>query len=222
MSAQRKAGYGKAPHGQYQPGGGTGTGNMIKAKLNLDSFTPILLHADTLSDPLSDEAKAFKRVSSKRTKTDSDHEDMARMEYMAGLYLGNSGQVVIPSRNLVRCLIEGARITKSGPKVERGLVPLATDFDLDYDGPVTPDDLYSDKRFVSRMTVRVGTARTVRCRPIFKEWGLEAEVMIDETVLSLEDLADIARNSGQMIGLGDYRKGGGFGRFQVEVSQLAA
>lgn len=190
---------------------------MITVEIEMQGLTPLLMHSDVLSDPLSEETKAFKRVSGKRTKTDADHEAMAEMEYLAGLYLDGDGQVVIPGRNVTKCLIEGARITKSGAKVERGLALMAAEFPLVHDGPATAGALYRDKRYVSRMTVVVMRSKTVRCRPIFRHWSVAASVMVDETVLSIEELGDIARNAGQMIGLGDYRKGGGFGRFRSVV-----
>ena len=191
---------------------------MQNLNIEITGTTALLMHGDALADPLSDLTKDFKRVSSKRTKTDDDYEAMARMEFRAALYVGADGGVVIPAPNIVKCLIEGARITKSGAKVERGLVVAATDFPLTFDGPRDLGDLYRDKRFVSRMTVKVGTSRTVRCRPIFRSWGLVASVLVDTRVLGVEELGDIARNAGQMIGLGDYRRGGGFGRFDARVT----
>lgn len=57
----------------------------------------------------------------------------------------------------------------------------------------------------------------MRCRPQFRQWGLSASAWIDPAVLNLDELQDIATNAGAMIGLGDYRKGGGFGRFTATV-----
>jgi hypothetical protein len=190
---------------------------MIKVGLHITGTTTLLMHADTLADPLRPETKDFRKVTSKRTKTDDDYEEMSRFEYLAGLYLNTDGRIVIPARNVMRCLIEGARITKSGPKVERGLIVLDTDFPLQYDGPVEPGALYADKRFVSRMTISVMKKRTVRCRPKFSQWAVDVELMIDSKVLSVDELRDIATDAGSMIGLGDYRKGGGFGRFKAEI-----
>jgi hypothetical protein len=165
--------------------------------------------------------KEFKKISGKRVKTDADHEEMARLEFAAGLYQGQDGQIVIPAQNVMKCLIEGARMTKSGAKVERGVTLAAPEFPLEYDGPTNPDALYSDKRFVSRMTVKVGQSRTMRCRPQFINWQLTIKVYIDPTVINEAELADIAANAGSFMGLGDYRKGGGFGRFEAKVLEMA-
>jgi len=194
---------------------------MINAQIKITGVTALLMHSDQLADPLWDGTKAMKRISSKRTKTDADHESMAEMEFRSALYLDADGAVAIPYRNIVKCLIEGARITKSGAKVERGLAAMGTDFTLTYPGsPLTPADLYSRKEFVSRMSVKVGQQRVMRVRPMFRQWGLTVDVMTDPAVLGIEELADIAMNAGQMVGLGDYRKGGGFGRFNASVSLI--
>src|SRR5574343_1093909 len=190
---------------------------MLNVSIKITGYTALLMHGDQLADPLADVTKAFKKVSGKRTKTDADHEDMARMEFLAGLYV-EDGQIVIPNRNIMKCLIEGARVTKMGTKVERGLTVTGTAFPLVHDGPSDPEKLYADKNFVSRMTVKVGQSRTIRCRPVFKRWSVTATALIDPAVISLDELQDIASNAGALIGLGDYRKGGGFGRFSAHVT----
>ena len=189
---------------------------MLTVQIDITGDTALLMHADTLADPLAEVTKAFKKVSGKRTKTDADHEAMARQEFLAGLYF-EDGRVVIPNRNIMKNLIEGARVTKMGPKVERGVTIMGASFPLRYKGPSDPEGLYADKNHVSRMTVKVGQARTVRCRPIFREWALTASALIDPAVVSLDDLQEIASNAGALIGLGDYRRGGGFGRFTAVV-----
>jgi hypothetical protein len=192
---------------------------ILDFKIEITSLRELLMHSDLLVDPLLPEAREFKKLSGKRTKTESDHEEMARREYRASLYFDADGVVAIPDKNVMRCLIEGARVTKSGPKIERGCVLDGPHFALDYQGPTTVEGLYADRNFVSRMSVKVGTQKIMRCRPIFRRWGLTVTGIVDESVLSIDELGDIARNAGALIGLGDYRKGGGFGRFLATVTQ---
>jgi len=185
----------------------------------MNGGTTLLLHADTLADPMADATKAIKKISGKRVKTDADHEEMARQEFIASLYM-DDGNVVIPGRNVMKALIEGARITKSGAKVERGLIITGQSFPLQYTGPRDPEALYADRNFRSRMSVKVGAQRVMRCRPQFRRWSLTVSALIDPAVLNLDELQDIASNTGAMIGLGDYRKGGGFGRFTAVVKAV--
>lgn len=192
---------------------------MLTVQIDITGDTALLMHADTLADPLLPETKEFKKVTGKKTKTEADHEAMARMEFLASLYL-DDGQVVIPNRNIMKNLIEGARVTKMGPKVERGVTITAAFFPLQYKGPRDPEGLYADKNFVSRMTVKNQMSRVVRTRPIFRQWAVGVSALIDPAVVSVDDLQEIASNAGALIGLGDYRKGGGFGRYSATVKAL--
>lgn len=192
----------------------------MKYLIEITGTQPLLMHADTLADPLDPLTKQFKKISGKRSKTDEDHEAMAEAEFLASLYLDDNGAVCIPAANIKKCLIEGARVTKSGPKIERGLTLLGIDFVLDHNGGAKPGDLYQDPKFVDRRSVKVGTARTMRVRPRFNEWSMDVECDIDPAVCSEDDLKDIAANAGALVGLGDHRKIGGYGRFIAKVSKI--
>src|SRR5947207_12190936 len=81
--------------------------------------SPLLMHNGRLVDPLDPIVKKIKEVSSKRVTTDQDHEDMARLEWLGGIYFDGSVGPSIPAPNLMKCLIEGARLTRNGKKIER-------------------------------------------------------------------------------------------------------
>jgi hypothetical protein len=193
---------------------------MDKVRIDVQGASPLLMHAATLADPLDEATKAFKTVSGKRSKTEDDHIAMSRMEFAAGLYLAQDGYPVMPAANLMACLIAGARITKSGPKVERGMTLLGVEFPLIYTGPKTAAELFADPNFVDRRSVVNQRARVMRTRPKFREWGFTAEGYVDAGILDVPTLTAIAADAGNLIGLGDYRKGGGFGRFTAKVSAL--
>ncbi|HEX7461747.1 MAG TPA: hypothetical protein VF317_06210 [Dermatophilaceae bacterium] len=182
--------------------------------------SPLLMHNARLADPLDPIVKQLKTISGKRIKTEADHEAMAQLEFAGGLYLDDHGPVV-PGVNIERSLVEGARITKSGKKIERGLFVLDTQVPLIYKGPRTAAELY-EQGFVSRLSVGVTTNRVMRTRPQFREWSLGAEAEVDEGVLNLSELSDIADTAGRMVGIGDYRpaRGGGNGRYTTVVVVL--
>lgn len=190
----------------------------MKVKLTLTSSSALLMHAARLSDPLDPATKALKVVSAKRTKTDDDHEEMARLEFLGGMYWDEEIGPYIPGANLHRCLVEGARLTKRGRHVERGVIVTDDVLPLGYSGPRTPDELWADKNFVSRLSVGVTTSRVMRTRPRFPQWALEAELIVDTGQLDFEDIQEIAETSGMLIGLGDYRPR--FGRFDVVAEQI--
>jgi hypothetical protein len=192
----------------------------MKYKIEIHGTMPLMMRSDILADPLHPSTKALKQISGKRSKTDEDHQEMARMEFIASLYRGHNDEIVIPSNNLMACLIEGARVSRSGPKVERGVTMMGIEFPLEYVGPRNPEDLYADASFVDRRSVKVSTKiRIMRVRPVFREWGFTAEAYADPTVCSEDDLAAIASTAGNLIGLGDNRKGG-YGRFTSVVTKI--
>lgn len=193
---------------------------MAKYRIEVVGSMPMLMHCDVLTDPLHPLTKEMKQVSRKRVKTDEDHELMSWLEFRASLYVSPlTGEIVIPSGNLMKCLIEGARQTKSGAKVERGVTMLGIEFPLEYHGPRTAEELFAEAKYVDRRSVKVSTARVMRTRPIFREWSLSAEAYADPSVCSKDDLTDIVTNAGRFIGLGDNRKGG-YGRFSATVTVI--
>jgi len=191
---------------------------MIDFTITLTGTAPLLMHNSRLSNPLDPATKALKKVTSKRQKTDDDHEQIARLEFAGGLYLDPDVGPFIPGENIARCLVDGAKLTKMGVKVTRGVF-ISTDVNpLSYKGPRAEQSLW-DQGWRHMASVKVGTSRTRRCRPWFPEWAVQAEGVLDPAVLELDDLVTIASNAGSLIGLGDWRPR--FGRFTATVQQIA-
>ena len=191
---------------------------MIDFRIRITGTAPLLMHSSRLSDPLNDATKALKKVTAKRQKTDEDHADIARLEHAGSLYIDPDVGPYLPGENISRALVDGARLTKQGIKVQRGVL-IATDTNpLSYRGPRTVAGLWDDANFRHMASVKIGTSRTMRCRPVFREWTTEAEGVLDASLLDLADLQAIATTAGQMIGLGDWRPR--FGRFTAVVERV--
>lgn len=188
---------------------------MQKFTLTLTGTTPLLVHNSRLADPLDPAAKALKKISSKRNKTDDDHEALGEAEFMGGLYLDPDVGPYIPGLNIAATLLEGAKLNKLGMRVKRGLLVTTDVNPIAYDGPRDPAQLWRDGGFTHRASVGVGTSRVMRTRPIFRDWAVQADGLLDESQLDLDLLAQIAQNAGDFIGLGDWRPR--FGRFVAKV-----
>ncbi len=185
--------------------------------ITLAGTHPLLMHSARLSDPLDTVAKAMKTVSSKRVKTEDDHMELARLEFTGSLYIHADLGPFVPGENIERCLVDAGRITRAGTKVTRALF-IHTDMNpLIYPGPRDAKGLWADENFRHRASVKVQQNRVMRTRPQFREWELTAHGTLDTSVLSLEELKQIADTAGTMIGLGDYRPR--YGRFTADVSQ---
>jgi len=190
---------------------------MAHFRLTCTGTTPLLMHNPRLSNPLDEITRAIKRISGKRVKTEEDHEEIARLEHAGSLYLDPDVGPYLPGQNFEKCLVEGARITKAGKKIERGVF-VETDVNpVSYDGPRDKDGLWKDQNFRHTASVKVQMNRVTRTRPQFRTWIAEAEGMFDPAVISLDELREVAETAGTMIGLGDWRPR--FGRFTAEVER---
>lgn len=180
--------------------------------------SPLLMHNERLADPIDPYTRWLAELTKKRTKTERDHEDIGRREFMAGGYWasdeGPTGArigPVIPTWNIIRCLQEAASRHKLGRHVARGIVPVSEETPLIYDGPRDGDELWKSGLFHSRKGVGVGQKRVIRTRPCFTNWRVEPELELDLTILDPDTVNLIAREAGIYYGLGDARPR--FGRF---------
>lgn len=190
---------------------------MLQEKeYHLKSVCPLMMHNGQLADPLNDFAVALKAISGKRKKTDADHEEMGRLEFLGGLYMGQNGhglQPVVPAQNIRATLIHAARKRREGKQAEAGVFVLDPLY-LEYDGPTDPDDLWEKgSPFVDRSIVSVQRNKVARTRPIFPHWEGKVNVTFDDEVLNESQLDEWFRIAGQIIGFCERRPM--YGRFEV-------
>lgn len=190
----------------------------MKVRIHLTGTTPLLMHSAVTVDPLHEKTQAIRAITSKRKKTDDDHAEIARLEFHAGMYYDPDAGPYVPGWNIFKTLQEGAKLTKAGMKVARGLVINDEVNPLVYKGPRTLEELWT-ARFYLTTSVRVSTARTIRCRPQFPAgWQVETDGTLDTKVLSLPELRSLAEDAGSMVGLGDWRPR--YGKFSAVVEEL--
>jgi len=189
---------------------------MLQEKsYQLKSVCPLLMHNGQLADPLNDFTIAMKAVSGKRNKTPADHQEMGRIEFLGGLYMGQNGKgiaPVIPPQNIRGMLIRAARKRKEGKLAESGLFIMDNTF-LEYEGPTDPDEMWEDGRFTDRRMVVVSRSRIARTRPVFDEWEATVDVTYDDEIISESMLDEWFQIAGHIIGQGDNRPQNG--RFEV-------
>lgn len=183
----------------------------MKVQLHADGTTKsggsaLILHNEQLADPLNEYTRAIAGISKKRNKTEADHLEIARLEFLGGLYVNGNGPC-IPANNILRCLQDGAVRQKLGRDVARGVYPLTKDVDLHYEGDENrdPDEMWKAGTFSLRKTVGIQRSRTVRTRPLFNEWSLDLMVEVDETIWDLDKLERAWADAGKYAGLGEMR-----------------
>lgn len=181
--------------------------------LRITGSSPLMMHADTLANPLNPITKAHKELTSKRKKTDDDHEAIAKSEFIAGAYWTKDVGFFVPGQNFDATFWAGAKLSKLGVHWKRGAMVVTDKAKLVFDGPDTPERLWQDLGFVDCRGVKVGTAKVMRYRPIFRDWSVELEVALNPDVLNINEAKKAIEDSGKLIGVCEYRPR--FGRFEV-------
>lgn len=128
---------------------------------------------------------------------------MARIEFMAGLYLSPNGPV-IPTYVLDSMLVNAAKKSKEGPLAKSSAFCL-NHASLEYDGPRDADMLWQTESFRYSALVRVGMARVARMRPRFDDWSCVAEVNVETTMINPGRIDEWMQVAGTQIGIGDWR-----------------
>jgi hypothetical protein len=178
---------------------------------------PLMMHSERLANPFDDVTKAMKAVTGKRKKTEDDLLEIARLEWLGGLYHDEDAGIHVPGYNVFAAMVNGGKMHKLGTQIKRAVVIQEDKLALKFEGPKAPEDLFQNKRFVDMRSVKVGTAKVLRCRPIFRDWELTFTVLYEESAIQKDDLDRVMEDTGRMIGLGDYRPR--FGRFEVSKAE---
>jgi hypothetical protein len=173
-----------------------------------------------LADPLSPEARAVAELSGKRKKTERDMEELARREWMGGLYYDEKLGPVLPAWNVVRSIQEAARLSKLGKAIERGVFPEDELAKLEYEGPRDREEMWKSRQFAFRKGVKLSGRKIIRTRPIFHECAAEFVAVVDPTVMDFETFAVLASQAGRYIGVGDFRSGR-YGRYAAVCTLLS-
>ena len=186
---------------------------MEQLTIKITGTAPLLMHADTLANPLNAATKAHKELTSKRKKTDDDHLAIARSEFIAGCYWSEEDGFFIPGANIDATFFAGAKLQKLGVHWRRGALVLENRVKLLHDGPATPQALWESPANVDCRGVKVGTAKLMRYRPIFLDWAAELTVALNPEVLDVQEAKKAIEDGGALIGTCEYRPR--FGRFGV-------
>ena len=178
----------------------------------ITGVAPLLMHNGQTADPLNPHSRSIAEITTKRKKTDADHLEVARREFMGALYLMN-GEPCIPAEMIEAALMRGAMKEKHGPQAKAGLI-VENNARLEYKGPRKPEDLWKSEKFRLRVPVKVGQGKVMRTRPRFDDWSAHLKVGYMPSLLNADHVRGFAIVAGEQIGIGDWRPR--FGRFTVK------
>lgn len=189
---------------------------MKSIKYHAEGITTLLMHSDVTANPLHPFTKELKSLTSKRKKTDEDYEKIARTEFRASLYYKQDKGFYMPAKNIDATLLASAKMFKLGVLWKQGAF-VDTDADFIFpDSKLLPDALYDAKEGAYRdmQTVKIGTAKNIRCRPAFNQWSFDFTIIIDEAKFNERQIDDIVINAGKYVGICDYRPR--YGKFDIK------
>lgn len=189
---------------------------MEQLTLRITGTSMLMMHSDRLADPLAPETKAHKELTAKRKKTEDDHIAIARSEFIAGVYWTAKDGVYIPGANLDASFLAGAKLQKLGTHWKRGALVLEERVKLLHDGPTTPDALWESPSHRDCRGVRVGPAKLMRYRCVFRSWSAQLTVAVNTDVLNVDEAKKAIEDAGALIGVCEYRPR--FGRFEVSYA----
>ena len=168
-------------------------------------------------DPRNQFKKKIAAITGRKgKKTESDLEELERLEFLSGLYMHDQHGPIVPVANIRRMLIDGARKDKNGKEFESGVF-VVEDAPIQYDGPRDAEEMWKEReRFAWSTVVKNQRASILRTRPRFKTWAVEFQVDIEDSIVSLDMLNTALMRAAVMCGIGDGRSIG-CGRFNFEI-----
>lgn len=170
------------------------------------------MHSNDGVNPLHPMSKKIKEITSKKKKTDEDHEQILRLKWEMGLYLAKDGKPMIPSTNVEACIRDAAKKVRRGKEIVSGLVVQPDEIPLIYTGPTDREGLW-EANFVDIRIGRVDRGRVPVARPRFDNWQLKFMLEYSENDFNDDEIKQFIIEAGSKIGLCDYRPK--FGRFSL-------
>lgn len=216
---------------------------MQRYKFQINGITALLMHNNNIEERDRIEAVRKKMKGGKAGDDRSPPESWKGYVYRSE----ETGNVCVPSENLLTCLLNGGVKVKVSGKETLKTHSQRVGFDrLDYDllvngKPIACADIdkitgeftehaNASRNLGFRLHVKpasVGKSKHIRVRPMFTNWSIAGTFEIeteDTTILGLTALRDLFSTAGRLAGLGDWRpssptRPGQYGRFSAEVER---
>lgn len=224
---------------------------MKQYRIEIEGTTPLLMHADNIA--FAEKIAAWRRDPANREHSVSGDDRSPPWSWIGYLY-HDGRHVGLPGDNLMTMLREGGARVKTGraggketfkKHTQAGLMLDGMQFRLLAHGAEVPvaqfEPLIGDLDFVRHIEAaedagfellvkraRVGQAKHVRVRPMFRSWSAAGSLTVmDESIsgLTREVIEAVLTQAGEMIGIGDWRPSsprasGTFGKFAASVQPL--
>ena len=185
----------------------------------IKGLTTIIMHScaamDESNSLVEEKAEIMRKKGSNRTSADKVR--LKEIDTLLGFWIGENGEIEIPTSAIRRCLEDSAKKLKQGGQVREGLIVTKTTFHYDKSLGETLDDLSKNKEVQLTTPAVIGKSRILITRPHFKEWSCNIEIDAEEDLVDISQLKHWFEIGGRRVGLGDWRpqKSGLYGRYRL-------
>lgn len=179
---------------------------MKSIKFRITGTMPLMLNNPQTVNPFNEFTKRLKPLTSKRTKTDDDLEEISKIKFLASLYINAQGKYILPSEHIENAVIAAAKERKLGAKFTRSMQVIG-DSEIKFkDADKTPEQLYELEIYTDVRAVGIKNSKITTTRAIIPEWSLDTEIWFDECQIDEKDLCDCLEVAGLRYGVGTYRR----------------
>lgn len=215
--------------------------------VTLTGKTPILMHSDNIE--WADQMAAWKDSAANKKGSKAGDDRSPAWRWIGALYHDDE-QIVIPSDNIARCLMEGGAMVpvpggKNGKtfkaQTQSGMMTGEAEWPLLVNGKPIPVKkllgLTKEQDFARHKTVaselgfslhvkraKIGSSKHVRVRPRFDKWSTFGTLVVTDDQITKAALVEILDYAGRYKGLCDWRPGGRtpgpWGMFSAEVKEV--
>jgi hypothetical protein len=202
--------------------------------VSITGIQPLLMHSDDID--WSDQMEAWKSDKDNKKMSKPGDDRTPAFRWIGSLYRNDERQIVIPTENIMRALMEGGAMVPvpgGGKKTfksqsQSGIMPRALSWPLLINGKVpdgksieTIDGLLKEKDFKKHQAkveslglfdlfikrARIGASKHIRVRPRFYKWATGGELVVQDEQITASVLQDILHMAGTYKGLCDWRPG---------------
>jgi hypothetical protein len=212
---------------------------MRNLEVTVQGTAGLLCSNVTYSDPLGDyhKKKEFFTDKKGKGKTDDVHRAIRILDWLYSGYWKHEGEVQVdesenavgfegwsdpylPGSNLQRCLRNAATKWKLGKDVLRSVV-VTNNPTLEFNGPKDAVEMINHREPKLQLSAFTGRGVWVN-RLYLPDWSARFQLTLDDEILGVDQLRNIARMAGKAEGLGTWRPR--YGRFAVtsieEIEEL--
>lgn len=189
------------------------------AEFKLEGTAPFvqLRFSEKSMNLMMDKMKKGSQAKSKKERTARDFDD----DFVQAQHISTEGWVGIPAGAFRAAMISACRLVGFKMTLAKLSVFIEADGFDKVDG-VPLVKLIAGEPEKNVMAVRNATGvADIRCRPMWRKWGLKLRVRYDEDQFSLTDISNLLSRVGAQVGVGEGRPdsresaGLGWGTFQI-------